>query len=222
MVQLNGIESIEELMKLARRAIRSLKTCSDWEDIPEAIRLAMRLIRDMNKNLGHGIIASGKFSWMNEESTDLLLQEAMSLKKSANTFPGGYHKWATAGELGENFTTRNEILNFVRNKIGQDIVATSWNYNFYSAPGELAYPHIDMPHAPINALMMLSHNYIGSPKSKLVVYPLNSDPISLELSPGDFVLFWAGTTVHERTLLGENENVCIITASYNLKTSSSK
>ncbi|WP_228141797.1 hypothetical protein [Acinetobacter pittii] len=214
--------SNEEIFKHALAVIPDLQReiYIKWYDIPDYLRVAIQVIRLMNKEIGHSIISRGHLDFLDSKQLKYLSEEAELLKKNCLTVPKKAHRWNIASSESKKFFNSSSFQNFIKtifkeNKIKFNGKVNS-NYNFYNE-GELAYPHIDIEDFCINMIIMLKHNYNINDSSKLILYPMLSDPIELNLKPGDYIIFWAKTTVHARTTLKKGEEVCIMSYGFPLK-----
>lgn len=205
-----------EVLEVARCAARSISLVPKWTDITPPVRLALNLLKDAKPQLGHGIIWRGRLPWVGLDVLSCLADDARSRRDGAFLFPGKYHRWAEAGDFGKEFSTSSELGNFISSLLDMPLIPTSSTYNYYDEAGQSAYPHVDVDHAPVNALIMLKHEFQGAASSRLVVYPCESDPIPIDLAVGEVIVFWGGTTVHERLAVGTGETVWIMGAGFNI------
>lgn len=211
---LSGPGDLEVLFRSACMAVRKLGPCAGWSDIDPRVQTAIRVIREVRGRTGHGVFWHGRPGWLTPERMRGLLEESDQLRASAKPFlDGRFHHWTPGGAHAESLT-RGEVRSFLEEVVGRSLGAAFATYNYYEAQGQQAYAHVDHPEYELNILGVLRHEHDGSPRSALWVYPEDQPPIEVSLAPGEVVIFHGGSTVHQRTPVGENERVRVFTASY--------
>ena len=61
---------------------------------------------------------------------------------------------------------------------------------------------------------MLEHVVVNDNPSSLVIFPYEDEPIRINLSPGDMIIMFSGSTAHGRELLASGEKVSILTLGF--------
>lgn len=205
----------EELLRYAQLAIKDLQYCRSWSDISPALRMSLRLINEFRGDRGQGLLWRGMFQLEDAGcSLDALLGEAGNLRTNAHTFPGGHHIWNSGGPVAEALGNNPVFKGLIEFGCGRKLGSPVTHYNYYECDNHRAYPHIDVPESHLNTVLMLKHDSVGARQSRFVIYPYQEDPISIDLEPGELVLFWGGATVHERTTLIPGESIQVLSIGY--------
>jgi len=116
--------------------------------------------------------------------------------------------------IANELATSNELTEFVRIYAGDVLPTGIASYLYYDEPGQGIDPHIDTDIFSLNILIMLEHLSIEPSRSALVLFPPNSDPLRLDLVPGEMVIMFAGSIAHGREKIRKGENISILTIGF--------
>lgn len=178
------------------------------QPVPSSLRAVMQLIRRIRGTLqvgDSGVLFRGRPPWLTAELLAWFSAEAARLRSSAMRSP---HYWFALGSAAvEQIGRTAPARSFVETLAGPVRDDVKVVFNYYEKPGEGVAPHIDRDSFTLILLTLLRHDHAGAPRSALYVYPPEGEPTRLELAPGDVVLLHAGSTVHQRTVLGPDEHV---------------
>lgn len=149
--------------------------------------------------LGQSGISNNLFNAIDEESQAL----------SINRIRFDDHLVATAGKVGQQFGESEYLLNLVSTYIGKSYSTGKVNYLYYDSEGMGIKPHIDNDEFPINVILMLEHKYTSKFKSSLRFHLTDGSYKDVYMNPGEIIIFYADSVVHERTPLSSGEKVRI-------------
>lgn len=204
-----------ELLRYAQLAAKDLTYRPFWEDISAPLRMSLRVVNEICGDRGQGLLWRGRFDLAGANSSlTALRNEAAERRVEAYTFPGGHHLWNSGGPAALALGRHPNFKRLLETACGRELGEPMTHYNYYEQPQHRAYPHIDVPESHLNTVLMLQHSALGERQSRFVLYPYLSDPVSIDLEPGELVLFWGGATVHERSPLIAGEHVQVLSVGY--------
>jgi hypothetical protein len=203
-----------ELLRLSRLAIKDLEFCKLWSDISPPLQMALKIIHEGLGDRGQGVLWKGIDYPIDTTSLGELQSEANLLREGSFIFPGGHHLWNTGGPAALSLGQSSQFKHFLECLCGRPLGEPAINYNYYETPSHRAYPHVDVPESHLNTLLLLRHDSSRFKQSRLILYPYKEDPISIDFFPGELVVFWGGSTVHERTSLAEGELIQVLSVGY--------
>ncbi|CCO49774.1 conserved hypothetical protein [Vibrio nigripulchritudo SOn1] len=145
---------------------------------------------------------------------DAINSESQTLARDCMRFED--HLVSTAGEIGKSFGKSEYLKNLVSAHVGKSYPTGKVNYLYYDSEGMGIKPHIDNDEFPINVIMMLEHESYSNSKSSLRFHLTDQSYKDVYLKPGELIIFFADTVVHERTPLSSGEIVRIAAFGYNL------
>jgi hypothetical protein len=147
--------------------------------------------------------------------TDELLATliAESEEVGATAVPFDEHYLGCGGPVADSLATSAELTALVRSVVPGAEPTGIASYLFYKDAGQGIIPHIDTDIFSLNVLLMLAHETPADATSSSALYMHFPDGTEerFQLTPGEVVIFLAGTQAHSRTPIAEGERVTILT-----------
>jgi hypothetical protein len=153
----------------------------------------------------------GRPSFMTDDLLGALVDEAARVGRTA--IPYDEHYLGCGGPVADQLAVSDELAALVATVVPKAVATGIASYLFYRDPGQGIVPHIDTDIFSLNVLMMLAHDIPAGLEEPSALYMHFADGSEqrLQLSPGEVVIFLAGTQAHSRTPIRENERVTILT-----------
>jgi hypothetical protein len=158
-----------------------------------------------------GVQYRGRPSFLTDQLLSELLSEASRVAQTAVLFDE--HYLGCGGPVADKLATSDELSALVASVVPKAEATGIASYLFYRDEGQGIIPHIDTDIFSLNVLMMLDHEIpsaIDEP-SALYMHFADGTKQRLQLSPGEVVIFLAGTQAHSRTPIRDGERVSILT-----------
>jgi hypothetical protein len=171
-----------------------------------SVRAALRVLRDLRHPPGaanNGVLFRGRPDWFSDRMLNDLRAEAATQRAVARR--SGRHWYARGGPRASELELSAELNEFVSSFAGPVKPTLRSNINFYEEAGDAVEPHFDRSEFGLNALFVVRHEHLGAARSSLYLYPADAPPERFDLVPGEVLLFYAGSVVHERTAVGPDE-----------------
>jgi hypothetical protein len=150
-----------------------------------------------------GIAWRGRPSFITDEILRQMQEESAALRGHAERFDEYFV--VPAGPTARAIAASDEFRELVSKHSGGPVVSTGkTNYAYYDEVGLGIDPHIDTDEYPINTILLLEHRFQAEP-SHLVLYPKGLPPQRILLEPGEIVIFFADSVVHQRERMKEGE-----------------
>lgn len=140
-----------------------------------------------------------------------LIAEAEEVGRTA--VPFDEHYLGCGGPVADELATSAELTELVRSVVPGAEPTGIASYLFYRDAGQGIIPHIDTDIFSLNVLLMLAHQLPegGTTPSALHMHYPDGTQERFQLTPGEVVIFLAGTQAHSRTPIAEGERVTILT-----------
>lgn len=158
-----------------------------------------------------GLQYRGRPDFLTDELLAAFLAEKDEVGKTAVAFDE--HYLGCGGTVADRIATSPELAALVASVVPKAEATGIASYLFYRDAGQGIIPHIDTDIFSLNVLMMLEHEIpdgVEEPSALYMHYPDGTEE-RLQLSPGEVVIFLAGTQAHSRTPIVEGERVTILT-----------
>lgn len=158
-----------------------------------------------------GIQYRGRPSFLTDELLGSLIEEAARVGVTA--VPFDEHYLGCGGPIADELAKSEDLAELVATTVPKAVATGIASYLFYRDPGQGIIPHIDTDIFSLNVLMMLVHDVppgLVEP-SALYMHFADGSEQRLQLSPGEVVIFLAGTQAHSRTPIRTDERVTILT-----------
>jgi hypothetical protein len=166
------------------------------------------VIRCLSKMQPSGIAWRGNPDFIDEPTMDRVRAEAAVRRTDAEKVD---RYLLAAGRSHAKSLIESESFNqFLRTNFPALKPSGLATYIYYEGAGSGLDPHLDSDSFSVNLILVLEHNYQTNP-SHLVVYGSDSEPERILLAPGEAVILYAGSTIHAREDLQENERVTLLT-----------
>lgn len=156
----------------------------------------------------------GRPEFLTGELLATLIAEAEEV--GATAVPFDEHYLGCGGPVADKVATSAELTALVRSVVPGAEPTGIASYLFYRDAGQGIIPHIDTDIFSLNVLLMLAHDIPAGatsaelPSALYMHYPDGTDE-RFQLTPGEVVVFLAGTQAHSRTPIAEGERVTILT-----------
>lgn len=123
--------------------------------------------------------------------------------------------WAVDGGPAARMVANDEKLHeALQSQLHTQIGPTGYNsYLYYEGSGSGLNPHVDRDEYEINVLVLLEHVSTRTPESSLRFWQTTGEQI-VDFSPGSWLAFHAGGTVHGRTNCGDGEAVTLVSLGF--------
>ncbi|MGA5130571.1 hypothetical protein ACPCTO_12255 [Streptomyces olivoreticuli] len=158
-----------------------------------------------------GIQYRGRPAFLTDGLLGALTDEAVRVGRTA--VPFDEHYLGCGGPVADRLALSDELAELVAGVVPKAMATGIASYLFYRDPGQGIIPHIDTDIFSLNVLMMLDHRIpdgLAEP-SALYMHFADGTEQRLQLTPGEVVIFLAGTQAHSRTPLRQDERVTILT-----------
>ena len=147
--------------------------------------------------------------------TDGLLASLIAEAEEVGTtaVPFDEHYLGCGGPIADKLAVSEELTALVRSVVPGAEPTGIASYLFYKDAGQGIIPHIDTDIFSLNVLMMLAHETPrdATTSSALYMHYPDGSEERFQLTPGEVVIFLAGTQAHSRTPIAEGERVTILT-----------
>lgn len=153
----------------------------------------------------------GRPELLTDELLATLIAEAEEVGTTA--VPFDEHYLGCGGPVADELASSPELTALVRSVVPGAEPTGIASYLFYKDAGQGIIPHIDTDIFSLNVLMMLAHEKpedAATTSALYMHYPDGSEE-RFALTPGEVVIFLAGTQAHSRTPIAEGERVTILT-----------
>lgn len=184
-------ENLKLLLSMAAGGLISGHTSmGDGEAQEQALRIAQKslplLQRKPKRVISNGIVHIGRAPFFTDDDIEALDIESKKYRLQANRFHN--HYVASDAPVAKEIALSSSISEFLTSKVGPVLPTNKANYLYYDSPGLGIDPHVDKDVFSLNVLTMLEHS--GARQSVLKLYPNGTSPITLELQPGESLVFW--------------------------------
>jgi hypothetical protein len=176
-----------------------------------AVSEALELLCPYEVDDPRGAQYRGRPELVTDELLGSLIAEAQEV--GATAVPFDEHYLGCGGPIADRLATSPELTALVRSVVPGAEPTGIASYLFYKDAGQGIIPHIDTDIFSLNVLLMLAHETPADPVTTSALYmhyPDGSDE-RFQLTPGEVVIFLAGTQAHSRTPIAEGERVTILT-----------
>jgi hypothetical protein len=176
-----------------------------------AVSEALELLCPYEVDDPRGAQYRGRPALVTDELLGSLIAEAQEV--GATAVPFDEHYLGCGGPIADRLATSPELTALVRSVVPGAEPTGIASYLFYKDAGQGIIPHIDTDIFSLNVLLMLAHETPADPVTTSALYmhyPDGSDE-RFQLTPGEVVIFLAGTQAHSRTPIAEGERVTILT-----------
>lgn len=176
-----------------------------------AVSEALELLCPYEVSNPRGAQFRGRPELMTDELLTTLIAEAEEVGASA--VPFDEHYLGCGGPVADKLATSPELTALVRSVVPGAEPTGIASYLFYRDAGQGIIPHIDTDIFSLNVLLMLAHETPADATSASALYMHYPDGSEerFQLTPGEVVIFLAGTQAHSRTPIAEGERVTILT-----------
>jgi hypothetical protein len=166
------------------------------------------VIRSLAKMQPSGIAWRGKPQFLDDATLAGVKSEAAARRIDAEKVD---RYWLAAGRAEAKQLIESRSFNqFVEQQFDDLRPSGLATYIYYDGLGSGLDPHLDSDAFSVNLIVVLEHKYLANP-SHLVIYGKDSQPERILIAPGEGVILYAGSTIHAREDLGENESVTLLT-----------
>jgi|GEM_PF-921483 hypothetical protein len=158
-----------------------------------------------------GVQYRGRPQFLSDDLLEALIQEAQEVGKTA--IPFDEHYLGCGGPIADKIAVSEELADLVQSVVPGAESTGIASYIIYRDEGQGIIPHVDTDIFSLNVLLMLEHNVgmdIDQP-SALQMHYADGQTERFDLSPGEIVIFLAGTQAHSRSAISSGENVTILT-----------
>ncbi|MFB7026773.1 MULTISPECIES: hypothetical protein [unclassified Streptomyces] len=176
-----------------------------------AVSEALQILCPYEVEDPRGIQYRGRPEFLTDELLAAFQAEKDEVGRTA--VPFDEHYLGCGGTLADRVAVSPELAALVASVVPRAEATGIASYLFYRDAGQGIIPHIDTDIFSLNVLMMLEHEIpegVEEPSALCMHYPDGSEE-RLRLSPGEVVVFLAGTQAHSRTPIAEGERVTILT-----------
>lgn len=176
-----------------------------------AVSEALELLCPYEVEDPRGAQYRGRPELLTDELLATLIAEAQEV--GATAVPFDEHYLGCGGPVADKVATSPELTALVRSVVPGAEPTGIASYLFYKDAGQGIIPHIDTDIFSLNVLMMLAHETPAGadPNSALYMHYPDGSEERFQLTPGEVVIFLAGTQAHSRTPIVEGERVTILT-----------
>jgi len=179
----------------------------------EAVSEALEMLCPYDVADPRGVQYRGRPSFLTDELLAALLAEAGDVGRTA--VPFDEHYLGCGGPVADRLATSSELTDLVSGVVSHAKATGIASYLFYRDAGQGIIPHIDTDIFSLNVLMMLAHDIPPEAEaddpSALHMHFADGSEQRLQLTPGEVVIFLAGTQAHSRTPIRAGERVTILT-----------
>ncbi|MGV0870470.1 hypothetical protein [Corynebacterium kalidii] len=208
-------ENLKLLLSMAAGGLISgHASTDDREAQKQALDIAQKSLPLLQRNPKHavpdGIVHIGRAPFFADDDLEALDKESRLYRSHAKRFHN--HYVASDAPVAKEIALSSAINEFLTDKVGPALPTNKANYLYYDSPGLGIDPHVDKDVFSLNVLTMLEHS--GARKSVLKLYPNGTTPITLELQPGESLVFLADRVTHERTPTTGDENIRLVSFGY--------
>lgn len=164
----------------------------------------------------NGIAYRGNPDWVTDALLNTLQQEA--IQRRHEPLDRVDHFLGCGGKLADELSTHPDVLSFVSAHVGPAEPTGIASYLYYDSPGLGIRPHVDTDVFSINLMLMLKHQPPSNQvPSATLVFPAGEEMESYRLEVGEVMLMYGGSVVHARSIIGEEENIHLLTIGFNAK-----
>ncbi|MGW5190065.1 hypothetical protein ACWEOO_12470 [Kribbella sp. NPDC004138] len=150
-----------------------------------------------------GVYFLGRPDWLTDDLLSHLRQEAQQQRAGAEKIREQH--FAELGTVGTSLCESSELLDFVVTHSQPVTRSGKANYRYYDIPHSHVTPHLDTDQFGLNVIIMLEHDYADERRSALLLFAHGPQgPVTLQLEPGEVILFDAAHVVHARTPISDD------------------
>lgn len=183
----------------------------DSEQGRQTVSRALEFLCPYTVDDPRGIQYRGRPAFLTDDLLAALVAEAEEVGRTA--VPFDEHYLGCGGPIADQVSTSDDLSALVAQVVPGAEGTGVASYLFYRDAGQGIIPHIDTDIFSLNVLLMLRHDHpadLAAP-SALYMHFADGTEQRLQLSPGEVVIFLAGTQAHSRTPIGASERVTILT-----------
>lgn len=164
----------------------------------------------------NGIVYRGFPDWLNGDILFNLQKEAET--RRLQPLDRIDHYLGCGGRHADRLSVDETLLQFVEKQTGKKVKATGIaSYLYYDKPGLGIKPHVDTDVFSINMMLMLRHDCKNEEsRSATLVFPEGGEMECYRLDIGEVMLMYGGAVIHSRSIIGADENVCLLTIGFNI------
>lgn len=164
----------------------------------------------------NGVIFRGFPDWL--KGNTLLNLQRESETRRLEPLDRIDHYLGCGGRYADQLSVDESLIKFVEQKVREKIKATGVaSYLYYDKPGLGIKPHVDTDVFSINMMLMLKHDCKDNEsRSATLIFPESSATESHRLDIGEVMLMYGGAVIHSRSIIIEDENVCLLTIGFNI------
>lgn len=162
----------------------------------------------------HGLQYRGRPEFLTDELLARLQKDARDIAPEAVAFDEHYLGYGSA--TADWLSTSRELADFVSSVVPACLPTGVASLLYYRDAGQGIVPHVDTDIFSLNVLLMLEHEFpegLAQP-SALQMHYADGEVERVQLSPGELVIFLAGTQAHSRSPIVEGETVTILTLGF--------
>jgi len=149
-----------------------------------------------------GVFHLGRPPWLDDDLFGGLRREAAAQRGGARHIR--YQHFGELGPLAARLAISEVLHDFVTLCAGQVRYSGEGNYRYYDVADSRVPPHVDTAAFSANVLIMLEHEVRSELRSALLLFPTGpADPVTIDLRPGEVIVFNARDVIHARTPLSE-------------------
>jgi hypothetical protein len=166
------------------------------------------VVRCLAKMQPTGIVWRGNTDFINVTIMADIINEARARLSAAERVD---RYWLSAArDKAKNLVECQPFKQFLKSNVSGLKPSGLATYIYYKGIGSGLDPHLDADSFTVNFILVLEHQYKKDP-SHLVIYGPDSEPERILLKPGEAVILYAGSTIHARQDLKEDERVTLLT-----------
>lgn len=178
---------------------------------PERRQAFEVVLKSLGKLALPGESWSGRPPLMTDELFGRLRAESAQRKLTAK--PTDRYLLAKSGPQARRFAQSRKLAKLVAEHFPGVTPTGIASYIYYDNPGDGLDPHVDTEIYAVNVILMIDHEFKAKP-SNLLIYKDTVVPREIFLRPGEMAIINAGSVVHARQDMGENEHVHILTVGF--------
>ena len=203
-------ENYKLLLGLATGGLATAKTVSERVVHDAAFRTTISTLARLqpyhDRVAQGGTAYVGRPDFLTDDMLSALQQESVQSRHQARRFDD--HMLFSNAPLAKSFGASAELRDLIAGSIGGVQFTGRANYIYYDEPGMGIDPHIDDEVFSLNTILVLSHTF-GAERSSLVLYPADGAVERYQLQPGELIVFFADSVVHQRERVHEGEALSI-------------
>lgn len=182
--------------------------------------LAFQTVLSCLANLQHHAarVPANGIAWRGRPDllTDALLArlQAEVADRRVSALDLGNHLLGCGGPIADELAVSPALVDFAAAHAGRVTPTGIASYLYYEQPGHGLDAHVDTGVFSLNLIIKLRHENGDDDPANLVVYPPGKPPERIDLAVGEVVLLFAGSVVHGREPMKENEVVQLLTIGF--------